>query len=129
MQTISVVIGDAPATLVSQRVPRGTTYKLAIQVKDENGDNLDLTGATVIFAVKATPEVNNFLIRKSLNGTGESDFPNGKIVIEVIPSDTELITAGWYYWGISVKQGSGEINELARGDFTLYESVATAPVN
>jgi len=127
MQTTRITFtGEEIRTRLRLRMARGTTFKHRFELLDENGSPFDLTGASIVLAVKQTPDTDAFIIRKQIVDGGENDFAGGKFVMYIAPEDFERVSAGWYVFGISLALSAGTF-ELSAGDLLTYEPIGSSP--
>lgn len=89
---------------------RGSSKTYALAVTDKDGDPVDLTGARVIFTVKAS-FCSDVLIRKdSQVGASEIEITNalgGLADIKISPADTQTMPTGEYLYDVWVVLVSG----------------------
>lgn len=89
---------------------RGDTVNINIAVK------ADLTGSTLFFTMKTAPD-NDTTDTSALTKatvTTHTDPANGKSVIPLSPSDTN-VTPGSYVYDIQLKDSAGNISTLLSG--------------
>lgn len=90
---------------------RGSSKTLSLEVKNAEGEPVDLTGARIVFTVKCRiSDVDNEIQKDSDNGASEIEFTDatqGHADIKLGPSDT-AIDAGTYIFDVWVVLVSGE---------------------
>lgn len=100
-------------------VIRGDDITLNATFKDENGTAINITGYTIFFTVKdnyTSTDDTSALISKTV--TSHSDPTNGKTLITLSKTDTNL-SEGNYYYDFQTKDGSGNISSTERGTFVI----------
>lgn len=114
---MSCALPDLDLTL-----PVGTSPSWPVTIVDpESGSTpVDITAATAVFTVKATPyDDNDDAIFQLTTGDSEIliiDAAAGQMQIDNTVSKSELLTAGrWYFWYFVVTLGSGEIRLSRKG--------------
>lgn len=103
---------------------RGAAGNINLTLTDVDATPIDLTGATVVFAVKkkektlqaydgdqATAEI---LIEQTVH----TDAPNGETTIEVTNDDTDLVP-GNYVYGIKIIPSSGDSRPSSTAPFIV----------
>ncbi len=84
----------------------------------------DLTGATVYFTAKPalTDDATDTSAVITKEVTSHTDPTNGKTVIDLDPSDTN-VTPGIYYYDIQVKKASGAIVSIPARKLRIWADV------
>ena len=96
-------------------IVRGTTKTLAITVTDTSNELYTLaSGEKVVFGVKRKPEDDNAFIVKTVT-SGE----NGVYSVTVMPSDTENIAYGNYFYDVGVLSGGNYHNIIEPSPFVV----------
>lgn len=81
----------------------GDSRQLALQVLDEAGGVVDISGATVTWKLAAWPGAPTAIVTKTCSVT---DGPNGKFNFTLAPDDTKDLD-GSYYHEARVKDSTG----------------------
>jgi hypothetical protein len=117
-------------TAINQNVVHwaGDTRLIRIVVKDEAGDPVDLTSATVRWwlAKFVTSTGDNILVQKATEGHGiEIDHPNSfwRVLITLDAADTEGLPPGKWYHECEVVLASGAISTVAIGKFEIKSTL------
>jgi hypothetical protein len=116
------------------RKVRGVTIALTFTVKDEDGQAVDLTGATAYLRVrpdlKAAP-----VIQLSSPATGiaiaapQTGATKGQFTATVPPADTAALEPGDYVWDAWIVEASGARHAVtAPSKLTLLHEVSTIPL-
>lgn len=104
-------------------IKRGTTYPITIEVTDDAGDPVDLTGATVRFTAKSAEydtdaDDSDAAISKDVtthyDENGVEAPEEGKSTITLTDTDT-YINPGNYYYDITIEYSTGVINTPVEG--------------
>ena len=98
-----------PENLIS--VIRGTSKTFELEITDDDGAVVDLTGATLYFTVKAKLEDTNPLIQKKSSDALEIDIYDprgGKAKIYLNPSDTQTLALKPHIFDVWVVLSSGK---------------------
>lgn len=103
---------------------KGDTRTVTVAVVDDDDIAVDLTGATVKWAVANTP-TSATLISKQTGGLGISvtDAVGGVFVITILPADTSSLRARTYYHEAQVTDGSGVVSTVLTGKLKLIEDL------
>lgn len=94
-------------------VIRGVNKTLRVTVSDEDGDEVNLTGATVYFRVKLTIDAASALIDKDSGTPSEitildqSTYP-GVAEIYLVPADTSGLTITPHVYDVWVQLATGK---------------------
>lgn len=103
---------------------RGTTYTRAIFLKNSDGTERQLAvGEILRFGVKASLEDKDYLVLKEIYA---ADYvaADGCYYLTLLPSDTEHMRLGNYYYDIGLQIGSDSYyNLLLPSPFTLANNV------
>lgn len=120
-------------TLTAQdfEVVSGNDKELNVTVLDENDVPVDLTGATIVWAVANSPESKTriFFYTSPINITIilPQTAPNiGKFRIDVQDTDTEPLTARDYYHEARVVSSAGKKSTVMIGTMTVRANVIPA---
>jgi hypothetical protein len=114
------------------RKVRGTTIKLTITVRDQDGALVDLTGATAHLRVR-TDLKSTAIIQKSSPASGivlsaQSGATLGQFVATISHSDTAALEPGDYHWDSWIVTAAGErYAVIGPSKLTLLHEVTTLP--
>lgn len=93
---------------------RGDHVQIEAVFTDENGDAVDITGATVYFTVKKKSYYTDAQAEIQKTVTTFDDPTSGIAYIELSPTDTD-IEAGLYMFDIQIKESDGTITSTYTG--------------
>lgn len=105
------------ATKANLLIDQGTTYEVTLDLTDENGDVLALTGYTA-----------NSQLRKWYTSTNSTSFSTsinaeaGTITLSLTANQTANLTAGRYVYDVEVTS-SGVISRIIEGIITVTPNV------
>lgn len=118
-------------TAVLLDIFRGNNKTFEVSIKDESGQNLDLTGATVYFMVKESvkDEDASAKISKSSAVAGQIVITNatgGLCEIYLIPEDTASLPVKRYVYEVKVELADGKKYTVAMDEFVIKHVVKRA---
>lgn len=93
---------------------RGDSESITVSITDgfQSGDIIEMT------VRKAACDPKKYLYKKI------TQFSDGKAVIAILPSDTESIPFGSYYYDIQLTRGNGDVITIIKpAKFTLLEEI------
>ncbi len=101
---------------------KGDTFRKTFQLKQSNGDPVDLTGATIASELRKYP---NSTILVNLNAAITSPT-TGEWLLEL--SSTETTNIGFTYgsYDVEITFINGEVKKMLHGSITLKEEVTRA---
>ena len=105
----------------------GNDRSVNITVTDDDGNAVDLTGATITWKAATSPEASSALITKtndSTNGISVSTPSNGVLTINLDPADTQSLD-GVYYHETLVTDSSGNKSTVAIGHMKVRPNLIT----
>ena len=98
---------------------------------------VDLTGAAIWFTVKQqtsdTDDAAQVQKKNTLAGGDDTQIEiaspatDGMFSVYLVPSDTELVTAGSYMYGIRITLSNNKTYTVVRGQFIFTSSMTEAP--
>lgn len=112
------------------RMTRGETFGLRVTVTDQDGQLVDLTGATAYARVRPDPKAAP-VISKSSPSTGialaaQSGATLGQYTITIAVSDTASLPVGDYVWDTWVVLASGTRHAvIATSRLTIVQETTT----
>ena len=101
---------------------RGDDIQLTLNVTDPDGVVVDITGATIVFTLKADPELDpdsSALIQQTAALT---DPTNGVALIMVPNGDTD-ITPGNYHYDFELLDSAGKVTTLIASTVNVLQDV------
>lgn len=103
---------------------KGDTRTVTVTVTDDDDQAVNLTGATVKWAVANTP-TSATLISKQTGGSGISitNATGGVFVITLVPADTSSLSARTYYHEAQVTDAAGVVSTVLIGKLKLIEDL------
>ncbi len=108
-------------------IPRGDSREYRLEVTDENGNVVDLTGATIRFTVKKLNSVadpGEFQLTSAVAAQITLDDPgNGKARIFVTNTQTQDLEIRSYIYDVQVQPASGGVKTVVSGSFSVTEDV------
>jgi hypothetical protein len=100
----------------------GDSKNITITVTNDDGTVLNLTNATVKWALKKRVKSTvNEIYKTTTDGIVITDSLNGVIKINVTPNDTTNLS-GMYYHECEVTDQSGNVSTVTTGYITVKES-------
>ena len=108
---------------MDRTIIRGDSYEIPIKVKDEQGQPLDITGATVWLTVSKSSnpkDDDNALIQKST--TSHSNPTQGESSITLTDSDTTQ-TLGRYWYDTQVVDTLGNVTSSPKARFIINSDI------
>jgi hypothetical protein len=102
----------------------GETTALALTLKDENGDPIDLTTCTRLeLAAKRNVDDTEYLFRKTLGGgVVITDAAGGLATVTIAAADTLDLDDGAYPYDVQLVLSTGRFRAL-RGDLNVDSAV------
>ncbi|HAG52305.1 MAG TPA: hypothetical protein DCL21_00790 [Alphaproteobacteria bacterium] len=95
------------------QIKRGDSFSRPITLKDSGGVGIDITGYKFYFTVKKcndnVKDDSSAVIQKDI--TVFSDPTNGKFMLDLTPTETDIAPAEYYY-DIQYKTASGDIRTI-----------------
>jgi len=99
----------------------GDSKTLAITITDKSGSAVDLTGATVKYAIAGSATATTKLVSKQTGGAGITTALN-VATVTIDPADTEAI-AGIFYQEIETTDINGYVSTSMVGTITIAAEV------
>lgn len=103
-------------------VHRGSVKNFEYTLKDEAGDAINITGATITMTVKEKlrdPDASAIFSRAGTIITATS----GRFDVKLLVADTDTRNPGKYYYDVTVSISSTEIYTVAHGIFEILTAV------
>ena len=115
------------------RKVRGSTIALRLTVKDQDGQAVDLTGATAHLRVRPDPKAAP-VITKSSPASGivlaspQTGATKGQCTATIGPADTAALEPGDYVWDAWIVTAGGDRHAVVSpSKLTLLREVSTIP--
>lgn len=109
------------------QVVRGDDHTIAVTFKDENGNPIDITGATVYFTIKRINDINdsndtNAIVAKEV--TSHTDASAGET--EIVLTGSDLSVAGLHKCDVQVKYADNTRNSIPSIYFEILPDITRA---
>jgi hypothetical protein len=106
------------ATKANIIIDQGTTFTTVINLTDDNGDAIDLTGYTGDSEMrKHYTSSNSQSFSISLGGT------SGSVTLSLTATQTANLTPGRYVYDVEVTSGSNVVSRIVEGIVTVTPEV------
>ena len=108
---------------------RGTTQPISIVVKATDGSNYVLADGEILrFGVKKKFDNPSgaYLIEKEMTSANLSE--SGAYILTLVPSDTEPLDFGTYYFDIGLQSGSNYYNVIECSKFNIEYNITLSEV-
>ena len=106
------------ATKANIIIDQGTTFSTIINLTDDNGDPIDLTGYTGDSEMrKHYTSSNSQSFSVNLGGT------SGTVTLSLTASQTANLTPGRYVYDVEVTSGSNVVSRIVEGIVTVTPEV------
>lgn len=108
------------ATKANLVIDQGSTFAAELNLTDDNGDALNLTGFTANSQMRKWYTSSN----PSATFTTNIDVPTGVITLSLNATSTAALTAGRYVYDVEITDGSsGDISRVVEGIITVNPNV------
>lgn len=105
-------------------VDQNATFTFVVEYKDNEGNAIDLTGASAKMQVRDTKGGNKLAVTlSSLEGNIMIDGPEGKLIVKMTPTQTNKLFYPKSSYDIMVIDSNGNKIKLLEGFMTLSRSV------
>jgi hypothetical protein len=105
-------------------VDQNATFSFVLEYKDDNGNAIDLTGASAKMQVRDTKGGAKLAVTlTSPSGGIVIDQPNGKLTIKMTPTQTNKLFYPKSSYDVMVVDSNGNKIKLLEGFMTLNRSV------
>lgn len=101
------------------KVYRGDTYSIEGTIKNQDGDEVNLVGATIVFSVKRNPTDVPYVFTKTC---GIVDPARGKFLIYLDVANTSQ-PIGDYVYDIELRFGLGSVHTVRKGTLTIMRDI------
>lgn len=108
---------------------KGDNKSYICTVKDKDGVEFPLTGASITFTVRATELGAESFKRQNLAAGGDateiedSDLANGEFIIHIIPANTTGLTPGKYFYDIEITTSTAKVYTVSKGTFEIIQDI------
>ncbi len=105
----------------------GDTVSLEITWLDADGNPVNLTGASLVWALGRTP-AGPLLVEKTVGqGIVITGASTGEFRIDIEPADTTNLKPGTYYHVCRAKEADGTVSTVLDGHIQIQQSLVAAP--
>jgi hypothetical protein len=106
------------ATKANIIIDQGTTFSTIINLTDDNGDPIDLTGYSADSEMrKHYTSSNSTSFAVSLGGV------DGTVTLSLTPAQTSNLTPGRYVYDVEVTSGANVVSRIVEGIVTVTPEV------
>jgi len=115
-----------PTTAIERH--RGDTYSEVFLVKDDAGDAVSLSGATVKFTVKEhahESQTDAVIAKTTSDDISITDASGGEFTVAFVANDSSVLAPKTYSYDAEVTLSSGAIHTVASGAFRLLADITT----
>lgn len=106
------------ATKANIIIDQGTTFNTIINLTDNNGDPVDLTGYTGGSEMR-----KHYTSSNSQNFTVTLGGANGTVVLSLTSSQTANLSPGRYVYDVEVRSGANVVSRIVEGVITVTPEV------
>lgn len=116
-------------TTYDERIVRGQTVRRTYTVKDEKGQRVDITGATVHLRIR--PDIKAAPVVSKTTGSGitisaQTGSTKGQFVATLAPADTKALPIGDYVYDVWVVEADADaFPVIAPSKFTILPEVTS----
>jgi hypothetical protein len=104
----------------------GDSAKITVEIENDDGTPLDLTGKSVVFSLAPYPGRETVVSKSTTDGDVQiTDATNGVAVVELSPEDTSDLGARGgrdYHFEVQLNDGESVVVTVTRGTLTIHES-------
>ena len=104
---------------------QGATFSRLIRLKDDDGDAIDLSGATARMHIRTTlPATTTLIELNEANGRAlVTDAAAGEITLLISATDTALLTFDTAVYDLEIQYLSGVVDRVLYGKVSLSKEV------
>lgn len=106
------------ATKANITIDQGTTFSTTLNLTDENGDILDLSGYSANSQIRKWYTSSN-----AVTFTTSINVSSGTIELSLNANQTSSLTAGRYVYDVEIKDSSNTISRIVEGIVTVTPEV------
>lgn len=107
------------ATKANLVIDQGTTFSADLNLTDDNGDNLDLTGFSANSQMRKWYTSSNSVVFETY-----INIDTGQITLSLSANQTNLLTAGRYVYDVEITQTStNTVSRIVEGIVTVTPQV------
>ena len=103
----------------------GDNSSFDLQILDDNGNPVNLTGYELYFSVKRNPILPDSQATIYLTQTTHSNAVNGQSSFPITPTETGGAIPGKYFFDVKSKDTSGNITTLYNDTLFIISSITT----
>lgn len=104
-------------------IRRGDTYESDIEVTNDQGVAIDITGYTLQFMIKRSVDDDDGAALISKTETSFTDPTNGKTTFAVLASETAALPIGTFVYAYQLIDGNGNVAESESGQCDVIADV------
>ena len=112
-----------PASLYQIICEQGATLVRIVVYKDSAGTPVNLTGYSARMKVRTSKGAEGAYLALATGGQGIVLDAGGEIEITVPAATTSRLPSGRYYYDLEVVSGTGLVNRVVEGEFTVTGEV------
>ncbi len=106
------------ATKANIIIDQGTTFSTSINLTDDNGDAIDLTGYTGRAQMR-----KHYTSSNSQSFTVSLQSSNGIVTLSLTETQTANLTAGRYVYDVEIVSGANVVSRIVEGFVTVTPEV------
>jgi hypothetical protein len=106
------------ATKANIIIDQGTTFSTSINLTDDNGDAIDLTGYTGRAQMR-----KHYTSSNAQSFTVSLQSSNGTVTLSLTETQTANLTAGRYVYDVEVVSGANVVSRIVEGIVTVTPEV------
>jgi DUF4097 and DUF4098 domain-containing protein YvlB len=106
------------ATKANIIIDQGTTFSTSINLTDDNGDAIDLTGYTGRAQMR-----KHYTSSNAQSFTVSLQSSNGIVTLSLTETQTANLTAGRYVYDVEVVSGANVVSRIVEGFVTVTPEV------
>ena len=101
----------------------GDTIDLGVVVKNSLGDPIDITGSTLTFTMKSNLDASDLSAEVQVVTTTHTNPVFGTSLIKILPTKTNDLLPGTYYYDIQFKDVQGNVKTILYGTTKVLQTV------
>lgn len=107
------------STRVAMVIDAGTTFETTIDLNDQSGNPLVVTGMTAASQMRRAPTSINAI-------SFSTTLSNGSLVLSLTAAETANICPGRYMYDVNLTDSSGSVTRLVEGIATVTPGITKA---
>ena len=104
-------------------IHRGDSRNLVVTVRDEPGNIIDLTGATIVWEIADSVAGPALLSKTNGAGVTITDAAGGVFTVALTPADTLSLTRGVKYHEARMTDAGGDRGRVVVDDITIEDTL------